>query len=208
MFVEGPFPPLMHLPKRISPPEPDDSEFLLRLIAGDAEVFEQLFLAYFPELVSFARSYLRSREAAEDVVQDVFYRLWDRRSELRLRGGLAQYLYGAVRHASLDVLKHDRIAARWEAGEALAPKAAAATNEGAARIESNELAGVVTRAVASLPPRCREVFRLSRYQRLTQRDIAATLGITVNTVNVQLGRALRTIDAAIQVWEGEEKAAE
>jgi RNA polymerase sigma-70 factor, ECF subfamily len=195
----------MSLPRRTPPPEPDESELLARLCAGEAAAFEQLFLLYFAELISFAQSYVHSRDTAEDVVQDVFCRLWDRHTTLQLRGGLAQYLYSAVRHTALDTLKHDRVATRWEASEALALDTQTATNEGPARLEAAELTAIVAQAVASLPPRCQEVFRLSRYRRLTQRDIADTLGITINTVNAQLGRALRTIEAAVRAWQSGEE---
>jgi RNA polymerase sigma-70 factor (ECF subfamily) len=76
-----------------------------------------------------------------------------------------------------------------------------ATNAGVLALEGKELAALVTRVVDGLPPRCREVFVLSRYRRLTQREVAATLGITVNTVNVQLGRALRALDEALRERE-------
>ena len=191
----------MPLPRRTLPSEPDDHELLVRLCTGDSVAFESVFLRYFGELVSFARSYVQSRDVAEDVVQDVFVRLWERRTTVQLRSGLAQYLYGAVRHKALDTLKHDRIAARWEAQESQALQRHAAANEGVSRVETDELAAIVLRVMATLPARCQEVFRLSRYKRLTQRDIAETLGITVNTVNVHLGRALRAIDIAVQEWE-------
>lgn len=195
----------MPLPRRNPSLEPDDRELFARLGAGDVAAFETLFVRYFATLVSFAQSYVRSQDVAEDVVQDVFCRLWDRRESLQLKSGIAQYLYGAVRHGTLDAIKHDRVAARWEERELLDLERRTAANEGVARVEADELASVVSHVISALPPRCREVFQLSRYKHLTQRDIADTLGITVNTVNVQLGRALRAIDAAVQAWERNEE---
>lgn len=179
----------------------DDETLVARIRDGDAVAMDAMFTTYYAELVSFAASYTKAREAAEDVVQDVFVRVWERRTEWVVRGSVAQYLYGAVRNRALNAMAHERVVTRQMDQAARDRVGEGAANAGVAELEREELVALVTRVVDTLPPRCRDVFVLSRYRRLTQREIAATLGITVNTVNVQLGRALRALDEALRARE-------
>jgi RNA polymerase sigma-70 factor (ECF subfamily) len=187
--------------RTISQPLPEtDADVITRVQKGDAVAMDAMFTTYYADLVSYAMSYLHEHAAAEDVAQDVFVRIWERRHEWTVRGSVAQYLFGATRNRALNVLAHDRVVAR-DTERVLRhheTEPVAVENLGTVTLEAEELARTVARVVDALPPRCQEVFILSRYQRISQREIAELLGITINTVNVQLGKALRALDATLR----------
>ena len=176
-----------------------DTAWAAAIQGGDGEALKALFTTYYDELWAYAASMLSDHEQADDVIQDVFLGLWRRHAEWTVRGdGVVRYLYGAVRNRALDLLRATRrqgTLSERARGDAIRDAIGTSALEGA------ELASAVARAIDALPERCREVFVLSRYRQLPQRDIAATLGITVNTVNVQLGRALRALRDAVANFE-------
>jgi len=133
---------------------------------------------------------LRDRAIAEELVQDVMLELWRRRESLAADGSPQAYLFQATRNRVLNHLRHLKIEQRSEPdvrGESwTTPHADAAVAE-------EELDAAVQRAVRSLPDRCREVFELSRVHGLKYSEIASQLGISVKTVEAQMGKALRTL---------------
>jgi RNA polymerase sigma-70 factor, ECF subfamily len=181
-----------------SPPLPiaaEDARWLDRARAGDESAFEQLFRRYAPSLREFAYRYVRSRDVAEEVVQDVFIALWEHRRTLKLRGAVASYLYGAVRNRSLNAMRSTRLAFRVPLLND-EPSLAASVDE---EIEAAELATMVSRIVGRLPKRCQEVFRLNRYHQLTYREVAQTLGLSIKTVEVHMARAFRELRARLKL---------
>lgn len=173
------------------PPVPSaDLGLIARIIGGDRDAFEVVFREHYASLVRFAEGMLRSREAAEDAVQDVLLNLWRQREVLRIDDSLRGYLYRAVRNRALNSARNDRV--RREAVPHLAlesPEVPA----GDAIVLEDELEIAVREAIDALPPRCREVFELSRFKGLRYAEIAETLGISVKTVETQMGRALRSL---------------
>lgn len=162
-----------------------------RLRAGDREAFETVFRAYYPRLADYAVGLVRSRDVAEDVVQEVFVALWTQRERLTTPDNLAGYLYRSVRNRSLNQIRHKRMVTDWQARQAAedSPVAPAADKEA----QNTEILEAVRHAVAQLSPRCREVFELSRDRGLTYPEIATTLGISIKTVETLMGRALKGV---------------
>jgi|SRR5690606_12288005 len=151
--------------------------------------FERLFRKYYQNLCSYVFYFLKDHAAAEEVVQDVFFALWQKRDELKITSSVKSYLYKAARNHSLNVLKHievrenykqhnERLRAETEAGE-----------EGV--LETKELQKRIENAINQLPPERKRIFVMSRYEDLKYREIADELGISVKTVEAQMGKALR-----------------
>ena len=163
--------------------------------ARDLAQLEALFHAHYAPLCDYVWHVVRSRDLAEDIVQSLFVRLWE------LQGGDTSpdlgvaYLYTAARNRAIGHLRRDRVARRFAAElQALpAPAPPAASDE----VHARELQHAAERAVAALPPRCQEVFRMSRQHGLGYADIAATLGVSRATVETQMSRALRALRAAL-----------
>jgi RNA polymerase sigma-70 factor (ECF subfamily) len=159
--------------------------------AGDVAAFEAVFRAWYGELCSFVRLQVGSAESAEEIVQEVFLRVWRARESLDPEQSLRAYLYRAARNTALNQLKRRRLETRWliEAAAAPIPLATAADQDA----QVNELHSALQSALTALPERCRLVFTMSRQQGLTYPEIAAALGISIKTVETQMGRALRTL---------------
>jgi RNA polymerase sigma-70 factor (ECF subfamily) len=175
----------------------DERELLARLRRGDEDAFDAIFRAHYPPLVGVAEGMLRSRAVAEEVVQDVMLELWRRREGLPVEESLRAYLFRATRNRALNSLRHSRVERRGE------PHAAGPTAEPArapATLVEEEIDTALREAVGSLPERCRDVFELSRVHGLRYAEIASTLGISVKTVEAQMGKALRILRERLAAW--------
>lgn len=175
----------------------DDRDLLLRLQGGDQAAFDAIFRAHYPQCVGFAQGLLRDRAAAEDVVQEVMLELWRRRGDVAITESLRAYLLRATRNRALNQLRHASVQRRAEpfiAGD----ETVAAT--GTAQLVAGELKSEIVAAIAELPPGCREVFELSRGQGLRYAEIASTLGISIKTVESQMGKALKHLRTRLSAW--------
>ena len=188
-------------PDRLSAPDSlrhvTDSELLERLRRGDTSAFDTIFRTWYGPLVGTAERMLRGRAVAEELVQDVMLELWRRRETLAADGSAQAYLFQATRNRVLNHLRHLRIEQRSEPeirGESSSsPRADSA-------LVHEELDVAVQKAVQALPDRCREVFELSRVHGPKYAEIAKTLGISVKTVEAQMGKALRTLRERLAPW--------
>jgi RNA polymerase sigma-70 factor (ECF subfamily) len=153
-------------------------------------LIDALFLEYHARLCDFVYVSIRSRDAAEDIVQDIFLRLWEQRDACDLRNPAA-YLYHAARNGVISYRRRRRVRTAWvERAQADDDAAQDPTGES---IELNELTRAVRAAVAALPERCRLCFTLSRDHGLSYADIGRALGISVRTVEVHIARAIKAI---------------
>jgi RNA polymerase sigma-70 factor (ECF subfamily) len=166
-----------------------------RVRTGDADAFEALFHEYHAPLCAFAYRYLGARDLAEEVVQEVFLLVWERRATWEIRTSIRSYLFTAVRNAALSYLRHERVVRNRET-EVRDLFHAPARSEEAETVEPETIAAV-RQAVGRLPERCRQVFLLHREQGLTYAEVADVLGISPRTVEVQIGRALKSLRKAL-----------
>jgi RNA polymerase sigma-70 factor (ECF subfamily) len=165
-------------------------QLLARIRQGDRDAFERFFRGWYPRLADYAVRILRSRDAAEDAVQDVLVALWERREKLPDGSALVGYLFRSVRNRSLNQLRQRRTQGRWLATLDPEPTLEPEAETG---IEDQELDRAYRAALAEVSPRGREVFLLSRDHGLSYPQIAETLGISVKTVETLMGRVLRTL---------------
>jgi RNA polymerase sigma-70 factor (ECF subfamily) len=180
----------------------DESALILRLRdadAGDAGIaLRALAVAYYDALIDFAASYVRSLDAAEDVVQDVFVRLWAQRERVDPARSLRPRLFLATRNAALDQRRRGAAAAKYASlaadVNAGVPAALAAPDD---VLERSELAAAVASAIEALPPRCREIYLLNRRAGLSYPEIAQALGVSLSTVKTQMGRAVQTLSVKL-----------
>ena len=186
------------------PVDPQDGELVLRIAAGDESACEALYLAYRAPLWRFAYGYVRSREVAEELVQDVFLSLWRNRADGDARACIRAWLYAAVRNQALNHLRHERIVTRLSEraanGRTDPHRAEAQGAEGGIAmgapspdaqltVEAKELDEAIARAVAVLPERRRLAMTLRWKHDLSPMEIARVLGTTPESVRVLLTRA-------------------
>lgn len=156
---------------------------------GPPAAFGGLVHAHYGRLCDFAYHLVRSRAVAEDLVQDVFVAILERGASFSYDDPMP-YLFQATRHRALSHLRKLRVRERFAAGAADRWHAEPSSADS---LERHELARALDVAIAALPTRCRQIFILSRGQRMTYAEIARALGISVKTVETQMGRALRTL---------------
>ncbi len=158
-----------------------------RIRAGDVDAFEALYRTYWQRLYAFAFRYVRSKEDAEEVVQDVFFRIWRGRADWVPAGAVRNYVYVAVRNAARDRLERAAVARRWGGHVGQVATVAAIQSE----LEAAELVAAVQRALDELPPKRSAVCKLRLIDELSYAQIADRLGIREKTVETQLARGLK-----------------
>ena len=180
-----------------------EAEWVRRIRRGDDAAFEALFLAYYERLVRFAYGFVKTRSAAEEVVQDLFLNVWARREQWAVHDTVRTYLYSATRNHALNRLRRGGLEQRWvesvvDADDtfAIIPRSAPA-NE---RVELAELDEAIRKAIDQLPPRARETFILSRQHNLSYEQIAEVMDVSVKTVQEQIWRTLRTLRVSLAGW--------
>ena len=156
-----------------------------RIRAGDMAAFESLYRTYWQRLYTFAFRYVGSKEEAEDVAQDVFYRIWRGRERWVPSGAVRGYLYLSVRNAARDRLARAAVAQRWRLRQV------GTTTEIQPDVAAAELTASVEHALADLPPKRSAVCKLRLIDGLSYAQIAGRLGISEKTVETQLARGLK-----------------
>lgn len=172
-------------------PTPPSSETVLfnRLRKGDAEAFDAIFRLFYADLVVTANRFLRNQEEAEDLVQDLFFKLWNNRKGLPENiGSVKGYLHRSARNRSLNVLRDQKRIPVDDAEISPHLPAAGLPSDG---LTQDDLRQRINRAIDQLPERCRLVFTMSKLEGMSQREIAESLDISVKTVENQMTRAYR-----------------
>lgn len=148
--------------------------------------FEQLFRAHYKDLHRYAFRYLGDSDGAEEVVQQVFLRLWERNLEQQVHTSLKSYLYRAVYNESMNVLKKEQRKLHYQSNEQHRQDWEPAVDE-----SSKDLDKKLQLALAALPEKSRTVFELSRFQEMKYKDIATTLDLSIKTVEGHMSKVLR-----------------
>ncbi|HEU4472780.1 MAG TPA: RNA polymerase sigma-70 factor [Flavisolibacter sp.] len=157
------------------------------LISDRYHRFEEVFREHYNSLANYALSILRNEHDAEDVVQEVFIRVWQNNPEVIATAEARYYLITATRNAAISHL-------RKQAGRQFVDPETAGLQHQAPEEAGNSHADpmdLAAKALQTLPPQCRLIFTMSRFGQLTYQQIAEELGLSVKTVDNQVGKALR-----------------
>jgi RNA polymerase sigma-70 factor (ECF subfamily) len=130
-------------------------------------------------------------DVAEEIVQEVFIKLWERREELEFNSSVKSYLFRAVHNTSLNYLRHLKV--REEHRQYAEERHQLLSMEYSDGLEEKELENRIWDAIGRLPEQCARIFQMSRFEGLKYREIADKLGISPKTVEVQMGKALRRL---------------
>lgn len=161
--------------------------------------FKQVFESFYPRLLRFAGEYVKDKQEAENILQNVFLTLWEKRNTLRADTNLTAYLMTLVKSRCLNYLKHKNIVDAYSKKTQTLHQQESIFNYYAISkfdpeqidIESLEL--LVEKAIGELPEQCRKVFELSRYEGLKYKEIAERLNISVKTVETHMSNALKIL---------------
>ena len=153
--------------------------------------FDRIYVTYYSRMLRFAREYVLFEEDAENVVQDVFLLLWEKREVLDIQVSLVSYLFSLVKNRSLDYLRHKVVAEEYK--QELTFKLLALEQLNYTLTSEEDIEKVVANAIDKLPERCREIFLKSRIEGMKYREIADELDISMNTVENQMSIALKKL---------------
>ena len=168
----------------------NDSAYLQQLMQQDEDKFmEYLFRTYYAPLCKTVYNITHDTDAAEDVVQDVFLKVWRRKEQLDFSKSIKSYLFRSSVNTALNYLEKNRRNTQMEASEVEQMGFSANTTEH--EIGYREVNERVQQALEALPPKCRTVFSLSRYEELSYAEIAGQLDISVKAVEKHMGKALK-----------------
>ena len=156
---------------------------------GDEKAFEALFRAHYPFLCHYAAMLLKDASAAEEIVQELFVRLWERREDTSIDTSVKNYLYRAVKNHCINYVRHSKIKEEYLRG-VQSDQNDFSYEESESQ---NELMQKIEESIASLPEKRREIFRLSRQEGLKYREIAARLNVSIKTVETQMGYAIKSL---------------
>lgn len=166
-----------------------EKELLTALSKGNQSAFDSLYLFYAPKVREFVFRLLKNLGEAEDVTQNIFLRVWEKRRELGGTRSLRSYLYTMARNAVFDIFSHSIVEDKYmqEHINSAAERRDAPLSE---KIETEELALLIAVAVDRMPEQRRRVFSLSRYEELSNKEIAERLNLSVKTVERHMTAAL------------------
>ncbi len=150
--------------------------------------FEALFKANFKRLFAYAITILREDSHAEEIVQNVFYKMWEKKGKIDIQTSVTAYLYRSVYNDCLNYLKHKKVKATYTMHKTWSQKDE--TDNATTKVQLSELQQKLDAALSDLPEQCRTIFQMSRFEELKYREIASKLGISVKTVENQMGKAL------------------
>lgn len=166
----------------------DDKQLYGKLKGGDELAFKALFQKYYASLCHFAFQFLPDRQLAEEMVQEFFVHLWEKRRELTIESSVKQYFFRSVKNQCLNQLQRQKIKNRY-AGKMM--EAAQQEPDPEQYYMEVDLIQRIEKALESLPPKRQEIFRLSREKDLTYKEIAEELNLSVKTVEAQMGLSLK-----------------
>ena len=173
----------------------DIGKLLMEIKSSDQKSFEQLFHNFYDWLFAVSIAIVREKEPAEEIVEDVFFELWEKRADADQIKSLEPYLYVAVKNRSLDYYrKHSK--QHFVEIDELTKLESKISPEDIYLFE--ELKKHVDKAVSDLPPKCAEVFRLVKLEGKSHKETAEILQIAPKTVENQLGTAVKRMAAALE----------
>jgi len=164
----------------------ENQKIVSEFISGSETAFDELFRKYYRRLVNFSMNVVKNKDSAEEVVQDLFVTLWEKKDKLQLKVSLKAYLYRAVYNNSIHYYKKQQrfVHNDVELSEEL-------SDDYTDILEQSELEERIYQTIEQLPEKCKEIFKLKRFDELKNKEIAEQLRISIKTVETQMTRALK-----------------
>lgn len=156
---------------------------------GRLDSFEVLFRTYYQELCNYVYQYFHDKDTAEEIVQDLFYKLWNKKETLMIRTSIRSYLYKSAYNNTMLLLREKNTRHVTD----IIPDNAEMTtvNEPDELLQASELNKIVQSTISSMPKKVRKIFELSRFEGLKYKEIADRLSISIKTVEANMGKALK-----------------
>jgi len=166
--------------------------------------FKDVYVTYYSRMKHFAQEYVLSEADAENIVQDVFLEVWKRRDVLAYHVNLIAFLFTSVKNECLDFLQHKvieekavtHIKEEYTRTLQMKYESLEAFDEGF--FSEDDIETLITKAIDSLPEKCREIFIRSKIEGKRQKEIAEELGVSINTIETQMGIAYKKLKVELK----------
>ena len=169
---------------------------LAKIREGDIKAFEEVFRRYYSPLCWYAAGITGDVESAEEIVEELFYILWKNREQLQVFQSLKSYLYRAVRNEAVQYCEHREVKERYRASVQTESEPEY-SHDPQWQMEYEELQTLIQRALDRLPVRRRQIFNMHRTKGMKYAEIAASLSLSVKTVEAEMTKVLRTLRSEI-----------
>ena len=169
----------------------NDNLIIEGLHRRDKVIFDYVFNYYYSSLCAFATQYIKEKNTVEDLVQDFFLSFWMDAPNLQITFSLKSYLFKSIKNRCLDYQKHWKVTEKYKSYVLFAEKDE--DNSFDHFIVETELRQAIDKSLSKLPPRCREIFELSRMKGLNNQEISDLLGISKRTVELQISNSLKIL---------------
>ena len=174
----------------------DEIELIESIKNGNQESWDHIVELYYQPLFGFIMSMVREKESAEELVQDVFVNFWAKRDRINITSSLKAYLYRAARNHTLNFIKRRNFELNYQ--RSLVGRVTIQHNDTEQAFHFSELEQKLYASIEALPEKRREIFRLSRFEDLTYKEISVALDIPVRQVHYQIGLALKELRTKLQ----------
>jgi len=166
-----------------------ESEIIGRIKKGDVNQFELLFRSSYVSLVRYAKTLLKDHDYAEEVVQDMFFKLWQNREKIKIESSLNGYLFRSVHNSCLHYIEHNKVVERH--AEEISYHHSQVQDSPSDILLYKELQERIAAILEKLPERCGKIFYMNRFEGLKYTEIAKKLSVSVKTVESNMGKALK-----------------
>lgn len=173
----------------------NDILLIHKIKKGDIKAFEKIFKQYYSPLCLYATSLTGRMDAAEEIVQELFYTIWKEKEHMQLLHSLKNYLYTAVRNQSFQYLSHLSVRERYR--ESVIATDDQKTVSPQEQLEYQELQELVDRTLQRLPERRQQIFRMHRLDGMKYTEIASALSLSVKTIEIEISKTLKELKKEI-----------
>ena len=160
------------------------------MIFSTKEEYKQVFEEYYNPLCNFASKFVAGKDVAEDVVQEVFVQMWQKREQITLKTGIKSYLFQSTRNKAIEIIRRNKLQSDYVNEEKYKMETSYEIDKDA---DNYMLKEQLNKSIRQLPPKCQEIFVLSKKNGLTYGEIAEELNLSVKTVENQIGRGLKLL---------------
>jgi len=172
-----------------------DQEIVGRIRKGDVNQFESLFRSSYASLVRYAKTLIKDQYTAEEIVQDLFFRLWKDKEKIKIESSLNGYLFRSIHNKCLHYIDHSRVVERH--AEEISSRPSENQETPSDILNYKELQAKIATILERLPERCSTIFCMSRFEGLKYSEIAEKLSVSIKTVESNMGRALKEFRKAL-----------
>lgn len=173
-----------------------DSELISAIIRSDVSAYEELFVRYYPTLLRFIRGMLKDEHMSEDIAQNIFMKLWIHREKLDSGRSVKNYLFVLAKHEIYNIFKAKRTT-MLSLLPHLSDRDIADRTTAEEQYNYTELNALLMQGISKMPPQRQLIFRMSRYEHLSNREIAERLGLSVRTVDKHIELALKDLHSTL-----------